>query len=175
MGCSTPRVALVPSASAKTAQAEAQPCGKQQVSLSLGRGSVATGHHSQPIVVRNTTQHSCVLRGYPTLVAHAQGGGTLKVYPEPSGYSGGLCSGHAIANIVLPAGESASAMIEGTHSSPATSDATGCQMVSAYSVILPTESTAIALPLPDPGAECASLQVHPFVRGETGSEDCSAK
>jgi Domain of unknown function (DUF4232) len=68
-----------------TASSAAQSCTTGTLHLSLGKGSVATGHVATPVLIKSSSKRPCSLSGYPSVTLLGPGGQPLSVKVKPAG------------------------------------------------------------------------------------------
>jgi len=135
--------------------------------MSVGQTGAGLGHEGVVVLFRNTSAAACVLAGYPGVAAlDATGRQVAQAERTPSGYLGGMETGSTTPRAVtLGPGATASALVEGTDVPEGT--ATSCPTYAALLVTPPTSTRSQRLTASLPG--CSPLQVHPVVRGTTGT------
>jgi hypothetical protein len=144
--------------------ATATPCRSTDLTVMVTATPSPADHRGLIIVLTNAGSRSCVLSGYPRVVASG--------YPgrEPAtaslttlGPLGGLAPGRAADRVVLGAGQLASVLVEAI----AGNGSLDCRPFGGLDVTLPADDRSIHVPWPGDG--CRALEVHPFVPGPTGS------
>jgi hypothetical protein len=127
------------------------------LSVTLGQSTAAAGHRGIEVVFRNVGTTGCRMRGYPgvdglaadgTLIAHAT--------RTMSGYLGGV-RGNTLPTAILQPGQSTTATVEGTASTP---DGGSCAGVKKLLVTAPDETYSTTLEWDTD--ICGNLQVHPI-------------
>jgi Tol biopolymer transport system component len=141
-------------------------CTMSDLSVSIGEGDAGLGHVGMPILFRNVTVIPCGLSSYPSVgLLGASGRRVATAKDTPSGYLGGLASGTTSPPVIdLPPGQTASALVEALDSN---SSGAACPTYPTVLVSLPASAQAVAVEHAFNG--CSDLQVHPFIRGRTGS------
>lgn len=138
-------------------------CSATQLTITTGAGDSGMTHRSVVLIFTNVGPTACQMMGYPGVAAvNAQGTQIEQARRELSGYLGGTKSS-APPTVPVPAGQSASALVEAL---AVGSDGSACTPYAALMVTPPdeTRSTKVAWP----GEGCDSLTVHPAVPGNTG-------
>lgn len=114
------------------------------------------------VIFHNVTHGSCRLYGYPGVAGlDSQGRQVTQATRTNNGYLGGS---YAIRTIMVPAGGSASALVEG---SDVASGSGTCRTYSALLVTAPGTTASHVLRTSFPG--CPTFQVHPVVPGTDGA------
>jgi hypothetical protein len=146
-----------PPALSSSSQGSPAECKKASLSVTLGAHDAATGHRSITIVFRNTGSVACRMAGYPgvdglaadgSLVAHAA--------RTMTGFMGGV-RGTTPPVTTLRPGESTSATVEGTASTP---DGSSCAGIKQLLVTAPNDTASTRLPWDTD--VCGNFQVHPI-------------
>lgn len=127
----------------------------------------ATSHEGQIIVYTNGGQIACAMTGYPGLaIVNSAGKQLIQAGRTPSGYLGGIRNGKPpFPTVVLNAGQSASALLEGLAFDAATGK--GCPTEPALLTTPPGSTVSIRLAVST--HICSQVQIHPVVPGTTGS------
>lgn len=121
----------------------------------------AVDNHRGLVVVFTGKDQPCRLAGYPSVVPVFDHERSLEPAADtPSGYLGGVVGDPA--PVTVGPGQSVSVLVE------ATVGDRGCARYGAFDLTLPGDGTAI--PIGWATDACQQLEVHPFVRGTTGSE-----
>ncbi len=150
-------------------------CAFSQLSVTYAGMTSGLGHFGVVIRLKNRSNTSCKIDGYPKVTALDAAGNPVENAREAiCGYLGGLqCDGRPTAVNVAP-GQSASALVEGS----ALSSAKTCPVYAAFEVTPPglTQATTIRLTgskwrimdnsVGMPG--CQPIDVHPVVLGASG-------
>lgn len=142
-------------------------CGLSELTVSAGPMGAGLGHAGLPILFNNSGTRTCTLSGYPGIAALDAGGNQVaQAQRTPNGYLGGLPSDSTPLPVVeLPAGQTASALVEGTNNPVGT--AASCPTYPQILVTPPNETHSVTLGGGLRG--CSQLQIHPVVPGTTGS------
>jgi hypothetical protein len=146
-------------------------CQETQLDVAIVSRGAAAGHVGDAIVFTNISSSTCTLSGYPTvrLSESPKVGLELVAKDTQSGYLGGL--GGTGAKLALPVvklrahGGTASSLVEGGDNP--VDGATTCLWFAKVSVALPHLSPPYRLSMRFPS--CVRPQVHPIVKGTTGS------
>lgn len=145
------------------ARATAPACGNTSLTATRGLIDGALGHGGVTLFFRNSSRHTCSLRGYPgvdeldmngQIIAHATR--TLR------GYLGGASSVHTVK---LAPGGFASALVEWINTTPI--DGHNCAQA-AYLRATPA-NTSHAVRMPTESTTNCFVQVHPTVGGTSGN------
>lgn len=141
-------------------------CAPPYLTLAVHSGSSGASHAGYVLVFTNTGQIACAMTGYPGVaILDSKDRQIIQASRTPNGYLGGL-RGTKPPAIGLPAGGTASALLEGLLFDPRTSG--GC----------PTERALLSTP-PNTTSPmkvaaltriCGQVQIHPMVPGSTGSQ-----
>lgn len=147
-------------------------CRGADVAVSAGRLSAAQGHVGLPLLFRNTSSAACSLSGYPGVAAlDVHGHQVAQARRSPRGYLGGLpADARSPAVVVVPPGQTASALLEGTDArggAASQGTATACAAYPALLVTPPNTSTSVRVRQPFPS--CSAPDIHPVVVGESGT------
>lgn len=154
-----------PSTSPSTQAPPVGPCRAEDVSLVWGPEASGSTHRGAAVILTYSGGGTCTLAGYPTVTARLPGAAVQTARHTKQGYLGGL-TGEGIPSLVLsPTDRTASALVEALAFDQATTGS--CGAYSSVSVTLPGDTTATELP-PWSSDACSSLEVHPFVAGDTG-------
>ncbi len=166
---STTPVTAVPSTTSTTATTATGPanCTSAELAISVGSAQGATGHSEVTLLFENTSTVTCVLHGYPGVAGlNAAGAEVAQAQRTPRGFMGGLSSSIATPpTVTLAAGQTASAVVEGTDVPQ--NGATSCPQLAGMLVTAP--NTRHSVHFPGAPGDCSGLQVHPVVPGTTGS------
>ena len=155
-------------------------CPLHSLAISLPLSGAGLGHIAYDIKMRNTSQLSCTLSGYPVVVAPLSGavpsGGpkVARASDQMSGYSGGIYGStkrmkvyerhlpvvvlrpHGYASVVVEYGDMVRA---------------GCPTLTKFVVTLPQGGRAETFTVSVRGDLCTRLVVHPILSGVTDSLD----
>jgi hypothetical protein len=162
----TTPASVTPSTTAAAAGAGVPLCAGASVGVSGKEAPAAAGHLGVILLFVNDGTASCVLYGYPGVAGLNAGGAQLvQARRSPSGMLGGLGPGNTtIPRVTLSAGQTASAVVEGTDVP------TGTEPCASYPSLLvtpPNTRESVRIPWALPG--CQPIQVHPVVPGTSGS------
>jgi hypothetical protein len=115
-------------------------CQSGSLRLSVGKGGVATGHVSTPVLIANTSKSPCTLAGYPSVTLLGAGGKALdvKVRPVGSDFFGNVPA----RTVAVPAGGQASFRLVTSNGGE---DVSGCPKALKARVELPNSGGAVAL------------------------------
>jgi hypothetical protein len=139
-------------------------CTTGQLRISAGPLRAAAGHEGVVLSFVNTGA-PCSMQGYPGVAGLDSSGRQLtQAARTTSGYLGGLGSGAAPALVSIAEGQAASSLIESTD---VPSGSSPCQTYSSLLVTPPDETRSVTVQAQMTG--CSGLQVHPVVRGVSGS------
>ena len=141
-------------------------CSGAQLHVAEHAASAATGHEGVVLLFRNTGSTPCTIYGFPGAAGLDNGKQVLQAQRTPSGYLGGLRPGRSAPVVTLAAGDTASAMLEGSDVPRGTQ--TSCPTLTALLVTPPNTTTSVHLDIAPPA--CGGLQVHPVVPGTTGRQ-----
>jgi hypothetical protein len=142
-------------------------CTYSQLQIREGRGLAATGHIGYRLHFRNTSSRVCSVRGYPGAAGlNKHGKQVTQARRTPSGFLGGLKPGHTPPTVVLKSGEVATAVIEGVDVN--SHGGAGCPTLHGLLVTPPNDRKSVHLKFAPP--DCARIQIHPVIRGESGSQ-----
>ena len=143
-------------------------CKVDQLNISFGEGGAAAGHWGVVLIFARTGTGTCHLEGYPGVAAlDAAGNQAAQARRTLHGYIGGLgMNTSKPPRVDMPAGATASALIEGTN--VPTGNATSCPNYDGLLVTPPDETHSVKLDAKTNG--CDGLQIHPVVPGNTGQE-----
>ena len=170
----TPRVTTTSSTSTTGSPAptlvggpESAPCRTTGLAISADGELGALGHGGVVVHLRNTGPSKCRLTGYPGVAALDDAGRqAAQAERTPSGYIGGLSIDHTTPPVVdVGPGDTASALVETTH--VRVNDTAPCPQYSGMLVTPPGETHAVRLTV---GFSGCTIQVHPVLPGDTGSE-----
>jgi len=127
----------------------------------------AAGHQGVVLLFVNNGSTSCALSGYPGVAGlNASGTQIAQAQRTLTGMMGGLAPGvTAIPVVTLSAGQTASAVVEGTDVTNGTE--TSCPTYASLLATPPNTMKSVPIPLSLPG--CSGLEVHPVVPGTSGS------
>jgi hypothetical protein len=142
-------------------------CTFAQLKVSGSSGGAGLGHVAELLHFRNSSAVSCSVHGYPGVAGLTKKGRQIQQAERTrSGYLGGLRPHRAIPTVTLGPGQVATAMVEGTDVPPGT--ATSCRELHGLLVTPPNDKRAARLKVSLP--DCSRIQVHPVVKGKTGSQ-----
>lgn len=142
------------------------PCAFNQVAVTSGPGSGATGHISAVVIFRNSSTTACFLRGYPGVAGlDSSGQQVTQAVRTLNGFMGGVPNGSTTPTVVLATGQSASSTVEGTD--VPTGSETSCRQFPALLVTPPNTRQSVSVKASLPG--CSPIQVHPVVPGTSGA------
>jgi hypothetical protein len=137
--------------------------------------SARLGHEGIALLFKNVGHVACILHGYPGVaLLNASGHQALQAVRSPSGYLGGLTPGTTTPpTLVVQPGETDSALLEGTD--VATGDGPSCPSYLAALVTPPNQTVSTKLKLVKGASRdgfpgCSPVQIHPMVKGTTGSQ-----
>jgi hypothetical protein len=118
------------------------------------------------LVFTNTGQIACAMSGYPGLaILDSKDRQIIQASRTPNGYLGGVRGPKAPA-VGVPAGGSASALLEGLLFDPRTSH--GCP--TERTLLSTPPNTTVAMKVAAVTRICGQVQIHPVVPGGTGSQ-----
>jgi hypothetical protein len=146
------------------------PLGPEECTATSGLGVTAGaevasgGHQGFPIIFTNNGSSSCLIFGFPSAVTLTASGAAGQIVElSQNGTLGGLSPNVGVVPFVtLDAGQTASALIEGT-------TAASCASYPAISVTAPNDSVAVRVQLSKPLGGCSQIQIHPVVPGSNGT------
>jgi hypothetical protein len=158
-----------------TAPSEPAACESSALLVTLGTGGAGLGHEGIALLFKNVGHVACILHGYPGVaLLNASGHQALQAVRSPSGYLGGLTPGTTTPpTLVVQPGETDSALLEGTD--VATGDGPSCPSYLAALVTPPNQTVSTKLKLVKGASRdgfpgCSPVQIHPMVKGTTGSQ-----
>jgi len=141
-------------------------CAPPYLTLAVHGGSSGASHAGYVLEFTNTGQIACAMTGYPGVaILDSKDRQIIQASRTPHGYLGGL-RGSKPPAVGLPAGGTASALLEGLLFDPRTSR--GCPTERALLSTPPNTTTpmkAVVLT-----RICGQVQIHPMVPGSTGSQ-----
>lgn len=140
-------------------------CEVGELKLSLSSAGRLAHHAGVVLAISVVGNVTCDLSGYPTIKGLLPNGQTVSATESARGYLGGQAGpiGEPVPLVVLFPGQPASALIEGTDTSPSGGT---CATFEAFEVTVPGAATATRLA--GRLADCSGLNVHPIVGGLTG-------
>lgn len=157
-------------------------CKDNQLSVSLRDGGVGLGHFGYRLEFTRRGQGTCSLTGYlkATFEDTKSGPATVSAVDTKSGYLGGLPlngpqSRHLPVVVLVAKTGKASVLIEGED--VPIGPATSCRVYTELEIVLSFTSNATSANdsarygFPVSFDDCSAPQVHPIVRGVTGSEN----
>jgi hypothetical protein len=160
--------AVVPFAapSSATPRTAVPHCTDSQLRIREGHGDGAAGHVGFAIRFKNHSGTTCSVRGYPGAAGlNKHGKQVVQATRTKRGMIGGLKPGHAIPTVVLKPGHVASAVIEGVD---VPVQGHKCRTLHGLLVTAPNDFDAVHLHSAPP--DCDGIQIHPVVKGKTGSQ-----
>ncbi|HST47549.1 DUF4232 domain-containing protein [Jatrophihabitans sp.] len=145
----------------------ADPCGRTDLDQDLAVTATLSVVPDAPapawrLTVRNAGSQACGLEGFPVVRAQRAGATLATALPTLSGPVGGVTKQTVPPILVLPAGRTATALVEQSAAAAGT-----CQSSDQLSVTLPNGVTLS--PLPARVSACG-LIVHPLVENPSGSD-----
>ena len=143
-------------------------CQETQIDVQWISGGAGLGHTAYLIEITNVSANACRLTGYPTVRMSVGASAVTTVAKRTrSGYMGGLAGATAPLPIVTlrAHGGMASSMVEGSHLP--IGDAVSCTTYTKVSITLASLQPPYRFTTRFPG--CVRPQVHPVVKGSTGS------
>lgn len=141
-------------------------CAPPYLTLAVHSGSSGASHAGYVLVFTNTGQIPCAMTGYPGLaILDSKDRQIIQASRTLTGYLGGVRGAKPPA-VGLPAGGTASALLEGLLFDPRTSR--GCPAERALlstppNTTAPMKVTAVT-------RICGQVQIHPMVPGSTGRQ-----
>ena len=142
---------LAPSGTAATGQAGVQECTKANLSAKYKGGDAATSHYYGQIVLRNTSEDTCFVKGYGGLSYVGKGNGTQIGAPADRTPS-------ATPKTVLEPGDKVRSAIVETSFAPYPKKECRPTKVDGFRVYVPDETRSIFIAHPTTG--CANPKVH---------------
>ncbi|MGA2529445.1 MAG: DUF4232 domain-containing protein [Acidimicrobiales bacterium] len=141
-------------------------CTMSELSVSAGEGDTGLGHVGLPILFRNMTPIPCGMSSYASVGLLDKSGRRVATAKDTlSGYLGGLSEGTVNPpRVNLLPGQTASALVEGLNSM-----GNGAPCPTYPTVLVSLPGLAQAVHIEHAFNACSDLEVHPFVRGTTGS------
>jgi hypothetical protein len=141
-------------------------CAPPYLTLAVHSGSSGASHAGYLLVFTNTGQIACAMTGYPGVaILDSKDRQIIQASRTPNGYLGGL-RGSKPPAIGLPAGGTASALLEGLLFDPRTSR--GCPTERALLSTPPNTTTPMKVAVLT--RICGQVQIHPMVPGSAGSQ-----
>jgi hypothetical protein len=142
-------------------------CTAQSLRITGSAASGGDSHAGLVIVYTNTGQISCSMTGYPGLaILNAAGKQIIQAARTPSGYLGGIRKGKPpFATVLLDAGGSASALVEGQ-----VVDNTGKTCPTEHALLTTPPGTTVPVKVPATTVFCGQVQIHPIVAGKSSSK-----
>jgi hypothetical protein len=160
-------LAAVSPASPVNATSAVPHCQSHQLTVSEGAGGAGLGHVGYPIRLRNRSQATCSVHGYPGVAGlNKHGKQVEQALRTKSGYLGGVKPGHPIPTVILQPHQVASALVEGTD--VPSGHQKHCRELHGLLVTPPNDHKAIHLNHAPP--DCSRIEVHPVVRGKSGTQ-----
>jgi hypothetical protein len=161
----TPTKVTKPPVSRRPVSAAA--CTAQSLSVTGSAASGGDSHAGLVIVYTNTGQIPCSMSGYPGLaILSAAGKQIIQATRTPSGYLGGIRNGKPpFATVLLDAGGSASALVEGQ-----VVNNTGKTCPTEHALLTTPPATTAPIKISATTVFCGQVQIHPIVAGKSGSK-----
>jgi hypothetical protein len=174
--------ALMAGACGSTSAASARPATNHQsvpectsLTIAYGGKTSGLGHFGLVVDFKNTSAMACTLEGYPKATPVDANGEANQVARDSScGYLVATKCGTAPLPVRLGAGQTASALVEGT----ALSTRKTCPVAPAFRVVAPGLDRSVVIDLPArawsimaSGAgmpACAPIEIHAVVAGDAG-------
>ncbi|BEP15563.1 hypothetical protein acdb102_38740 [Acidothermaceae bacterium B102] len=149
-----------------SASSRAPSCSPALAHLHHHSDGAGLGHAGWVITVVNVSASACTITGFPAVTLLASHDvPAIVATPTRAGYLGGVAGSGALPSVVLAHGHTASALLEGLDA-PLGNDA--CPTSWGVKVRLPGSVTTVRLRFAV--GLCASVQIHPFVPGDKGSQ-----